>query len=87
MCIRDSLYSFENGEWRADRDYQNDAFVLHGGGGMKSTMGDMLKYAVMYLNEGTAENGNQIVDRDVYKRQIPTCIKNPLVMGSFCARR
>lgn len=58
-----TLYSFENGEWRADRDYQNDAFVLHGGGGMKSTMGDMLKYAVMYLNEGTAENGNQIVDR------------------------
>ena len=58
-----TLYSFENGEWRADRDYQNDAFVLHGGGGMKSTMGDMLKYAVMYLNEGIAENGNQIVDR------------------------
>lgn len=57
------LYSFENGEWRADRDYQNDAFVLHGGGAMKSTLGDMMKYAVMYLNEGAAENGNRIVDR------------------------
>ncbi|WP_432628341.1 serine hydrolase domain-containing protein [Brotaphodocola sp.] len=57
------LYSFENGEWRADRDYQNDAFVLHGGGAMKSTLGDMMKYAVMYLNEGTAENGNRILDR------------------------
>lgn len=52
------LYSLENGTWRADRDYQNDAFVLHGGGGMKSTLGDMLKYAVMYLNEGVAGNGN-----------------------------
>lgn len=57
------LYSFENGEWRADRDYQNDAFVLHGGGAMKSTLGDMMKYAVMYLNEGTAENGNRVLDR------------------------
>ena len=57
------LYSLENGTWRADRDYQNDAFVLHGGGGMKSTLGDMLKYAVMYLNEGVAGNGNRIVER------------------------
>ena len=56
-------YSLENGTWRADRDYQNDAFVLHGGGGMKSTLGDMMKYAVMYLNEGVAGNGNRIVDR------------------------
>ncbi len=57
------LYSMEHGTWRADRDYQNDAFVLHGGGGMKSTLGDMLKYAVMYLNEGIAGNGNHIAER------------------------
>lgn len=30
---------------------------------MKSTLGDMLKYAVMYLNEGVAGNGNRIVER------------------------
>ena len=30
---------------------------------MKSTLGDMMKYAVMYLNEGVAGNGNRIVDR------------------------
>ena len=58
------LYSMEeNGTWRCDRDYQNDAFVLHGGGGMKSTLGDMLKYAAMYLNEGCGANGNRIIDR------------------------
>lgn len=57
------LYSFENGVWRADRDYQNDAFVLHGGGAMKSTLSDMLKYAVMYLNEGCAADGTRIASR------------------------
>lgn len=58
------LYSQESdGSWRIDRDYQNDAFVLHGGGGMKSTLGDMLKYAAMYLNEGCGANGTRIIDR------------------------
>lgn len=57
------LYTKENDVWRADRDYQNDAFVLHGGGGMKSTLGDMLKYAAMYLNEGRGANGVRIIDR------------------------
>lgn len=58
------LYSMEaDGSWRCDRDYQNDAFVLHGGGGMKSTLGDMLKYAAMYLNEGCSADGTRIIDR------------------------
>lgn len=57
------LYSLENGVMRGDRNYQNDAFVLHGGGGMKSTLGDMLKYGAMYLNEGTGANGKKIARR------------------------
>ena len=58
------LYSQEpDGSWRCDRDYENNAFVLHGGGGMKSTLGDMLKYVAMYLNEGMGANGNRIIDR------------------------
>ncbi len=58
------LYSQEpDGSWRCDRDYENDAFVLHGGGAMKSTLGDMLKYAAMYLNEGQGANGQRIIDR------------------------
>lgn len=56
------LYSLEQGQWRADRDYKNDAFVLHGGGALKSSLGDMLKYAAMYLNEGKGVNGARIVD-------------------------
>lgn len=57
------LYYKKDGVWRGDHDYQNDAFVLHGGGGMKSTLGDMLKYAAMYLNEGCGANGVRIIDR------------------------
>ena len=58
------LYSQNtDGSWRADRDYENDAFVLHGGGALKSTLGDMLKYVAMYLNEGRGANGNRIIDR------------------------
>lgn len=56
------LYSREKGEWRMDRDYQNDAFVLHGGGGMKSTLGDMLQYAAMYLNRGRGMDGASVTD-------------------------
>lgn len=59
-----TLYSLENGGWRCDRDYQNDAFVLHGGGGLKSTLGDMLKYAAMYLKDGRGMDGVSVIDRD-----------------------
>ena len=57
------LYTKENGKWRADKDFQNNAFVLHGGGGLKSTLGDMMKYAVMYLNQGMGQNGTRIIDK------------------------
>ncbi len=57
------LYSKEDGLWRCDRDYENNAFVLHGGGALKSTLGDMLHYAAMYLNEGAAADGTRIIDR------------------------
>lgn len=55
------LFSYEsNGLLRADRDYHNDAFVLNGGGAMKSTIADMAKYVCMYLNQGTGLNGARI---------------------------
>ena len=67
------LYSLENGEWRADRDYQNDAFVLPGGGAMKSTLSDMLRYAIMYLNEGEG-----IIDRySIHEMEKPLQIVKP----------
>ena len=56
-----TLYTLEDGTWRADHDYENDAFVLHGGGALKSTLGDMLKYVSMYLNEGKSQDGTQVI--------------------------
>lgn len=46
------LYTKEDGVWRADRDYHHVAFVLNGGGAMKSALKDMEKYAAMYLQYG-----------------------------------
>jgi len=54
------LYTTEDGVRRVTRDYRDDAFVLNGGGAMKSTISDMLKYICMYLNEGKGLNGNRI---------------------------
>lgn len=54
------LYTTENGVRRCGRNYHDDAFVLNGGGAMKSTMSDMLKYITMYLNEGKGLNGTRI---------------------------
>lgn len=57
-----TLYSLENGVWRADMDYRNDAFVLNGGGAMKSTLADMKKYVGMYLNRGKNQGGGRLAE-------------------------
>ncbi len=41
-----------NGIRTEDRDYTDNAFALHGGGALKSTLNDMKKYLRMYLNDG-----------------------------------
>ena len=56
-----TLYTLENGEWTADRNYQNDAFVLHGGGGLKSTLADLRRYVGMYMNEGHTPDGTRLL--------------------------
>ena len=58
----ETLYTLEDGKWRIDKDFQNDAFVLNGGGAMKSTLADLKKYMAMYLNEGRGLNGAEIAD-------------------------
>ena len=78
------LYSLEEGKWRADRDYQNDAFVLHGGGALKSTLSDMLKYAVMYLNEGVSADGMRIIDRySIHEMEKPRQVMKPGVYYGY----
>jgi CubicO group peptidase (beta-lactamase class C family) len=75
------LYSYEkDGTLRADRDYHNDAFVLNGGGAMKSTPADMAKYICMYLNRGTGLSGNQIVSpSSIYEMCRPRQYMSPHV--------
>lgn len=43
-------------ETSADWDYTRHAFVLNGGGAMKSTLSDMKKYLRMYLRRGRSES-------------------------------
>lgn len=78
------LYSMENGVLRCDRDYQNDAFVLHGGGGLKSTLGGMMKYAAMYLNEGCGANNVRIIDRySIQEMEKPRQVMKPGVYYGY----
>ena len=56
------LYKKENGVKVSHRNYHDNAFVLNGGGAMKSTLADLKKYLTMYLNEGTGLNGKHILD-------------------------
>lgn len=49
------------GGMKGSRDYHDNAFVLNGGGAMKSTVSDLKKYLTMYLNEGRGQNGTRIV--------------------------
>ena len=51
----------ENGEAFCHRDYHDNAFVLHGGGAMKSTLKDLKKYLAVYLNEGKSLSGQRIL--------------------------
>ena len=59
-------YTDTNGEKIGHHNYRDNAFVLHGGGAMKSTLHDMQKYLAMYLNEGKALNGKRLLsDRGI----------------------
>ena len=56
-----TLYKKVNGVMTASRDYHDHAFVLNGGGAMKSTLNDLKKYLAMYLNEGKTPEGIRIL--------------------------
>ena len=55
------LYEKRNGVMCGDHDFHNDAFVLNGGGAMKSTLNDLKKYLLMYLHEGKGTNGRRVI--------------------------
>ncbi len=58
-----TLYQKAGGVMTGHRDYHDDAFVLHGGGSLKSTLNDLKKYLVMYLNEGKAPDGTRVLSQ------------------------
>lgn len=64
-CTR--LYIHRNGlegpREDAGRDFYDNAFVLMGGGALRSTVNDMKKYVRMLLAEGTGESGARILGR------------------------
>ena len=58
------LYKKVGGEKIGHHDYQDNAFVLNGGGAMKSTLDDMTRYVTMYLNEGISQDGKELLNED-----------------------
>lgn len=67
-----TLYSTkdEDGQEKAHHDYHDNAFVLNGGGAMKSTINDLKKYLAMYLREGKALNGTRILSESGIRQMV-----------------
>jgi CubicO group peptidase (beta-lactamase class C family) len=61
------LYKFKDGARIDTDDFHDNAFVLMGGGGMKSTLNDMKKYVAMYLNYGKTADGRRIAGFDAIR--------------------
>ena len=55
------LYIHRNGKLEWSRDFYDNAFVLTGGGAIKSTLNDLKKYTRMLLCNGKMENGSQLL--------------------------
>ncbi len=56
------LYIHRNGIREVSRNFYDNAFVLMGGGAMKSTIKDMKNYLRMYISEGYTPSGGRILD-------------------------
>lgn len=69
------LYQKKNGVLTGSRDYHDNAFVLNGGGAMKSTLNDLKKYLCMYLKKGKAADGSNLLSAcgiaEMCKGQMP----------------
>ena len=67
-----ALYRKKSNPDKADHNFRDRAFVLNGGGNVKSTVADMRKYLCMYLNEGVGLNGARILSQgEMWKMQNP----------------
>jgi len=55
------LYINRDGKLEWSKDFYDNAFVLMGGGAIKSTINDLKKYTRIYFNEGREKNGKEIL--------------------------
>jgi CubicO group peptidase (beta-lactamase class C family) len=55
------LYQYKDGAHTVTDDFTDNAFVLMGGGNMKSTLRDMQRYVHFYLSRGCAPDGQRLI--------------------------
>lgn len=81
------LYEKKDGVMQGHRDYHDNAFVLNGGGAMKSTLNDLKKYLCVYLNEGLSAEGTELLSdysvREMVKGRIPYGIHDSYGYGLY----
>lgn len=68
------LYRKKEGLLFGDRNYHDRAFVLNGGGAMKSTLRDMGRYLQMYLRGGKNEKGRRVIPPEALGRMLQPMI-------------
>ncbi|MBR0140041.1 MAG: serine hydrolase [Firmicutes bacterium] len=64
-----SLYKHVGGKLTGGWDFYDNAFVLNGGGAMKSTIHDLTEYVRMYMNAGKPIANKRIVEEMYRPRQ------------------
>lgn len=76
------LYDRRDGIMQGHRNYHDDAFVLNGGGAMKSTLNDLKKYLAMYLHQGCGIVQPQSI-REMITPRIPFGIDGRYCYGLY----
>ena len=65
-----TLYTLKNDKWTIDTNFKNNAFCLMGAGSIKSTIADLTKYLLYFLNEGKLNDQKIILDKYFIKEMI-----------------
>ena len=65
-----TLYTFKNDKWTIDTNFKNNAFCLMGAGSIKSTIADLTKYLLFFLNEGKLNDNKIILEKYFIKEMI-----------------
>lgn len=63
------LYTLNKDKWTTDKNFKNRAFCLHGAGSIKSTINDLTKYILLFLNKGKIKE-KKILERYYIKEMM-----------------